>query len=176
MGVMHHHIVLIGQMGAGKTTIGRMLAERLGRPFSDSDGWLEIHRRTTATSLLDREGLDALHDAEADHLAESLASTRPLIVAAAASTIERPDLVEALAGHTVVWLRATLDTLAGRIERGESRPALGEIRKYVTELDVRRRAIYEQAAGLIVDVDGRTAASVAGEIAAAIESSAGDAG
>jgi shikimate kinase len=173
---MHRHIVLIGQMGAGKTTIGRMLAERLGRPFSDSDGWLEAQRRTTATALLDHEGLDALHDAEAAHLAESLASTRPLVIAAAASTIERPDLAEALGAHRVVWLRATLDTLADRIERGESRPALGEIRRYVTELDLRRRRIYEEAAGLIVDVDGRTAASVAGEIASLLENAAGDAG
>jgi shikimate kinase len=165
MGPMHHHIVLIGQMGAGKTTIGRMLAERLGRPFSDSDGWLEAQRRTTATSLLDREGLEALHDAEAAHLAESLASSRPLGLAAAASTIERPELVEALGGHRVVWLRASLDTLAGRIERGESRPALGEVRRYVTDLDRRRRRSYEAAADIVVDVDGRTAASVAGEIA-----------
>jgi shikimate kinase len=176
MGAMDHHIVLIGQMGAGKTTIGRMLAERLGRPFSDSDGWLEAQRRTTATSLLDREGLDALHDAEAAHLAESLASTRPLVIAAAASTIEHPELVEALAGHRVVWLRATLDTLSGRIERGESRPALGEVRRYVTELDQRRREAYEAAADLIVDVDDRTAASVAGEIASLLETPAGDAG
>jgi shikimate kinase len=173
---MQHHIVLIGQMGSGKTTIGKVIAERLGRPFSDSDGWLEAQRHTTATALLDREGLDALHEAEAAHLAESLASTRPLVIAAAASTIEHPDLVEALGGHRVVWLRASLDTLADRIERGESRPALGEVRRYVTELDARRRAIYEQAADLIVDVDGRTAASVAGEIVALLETPAGDAG
>ncbi|HEY4752428.1 MAG TPA: shikimate kinase, partial [Candidatus Limnocylindrales bacterium] len=67
------HVVLLGTMGSGKTTVGRLLAERLGRPLRDSDPEIEAATGYTAREIRDRDGPDALHDLEARLLLSTLA-------------------------------------------------------------------------------------------------------
>src|SRR5690242_15813278 len=84
------HLVLMGSMGSGKSTIGRVAAERLGRPFFDSDDDLVAMFDTDAATIEKRYGIDRLHDIEADLLHRRLCSPVPSVIAAAASTIEVP--------------------------------------------------------------------------------------
>ena len=71
---MARHIVLVGLMASGKTTVGRLLAEALGVPFSDSDTAIELERGTTVKELADEIGVDEMHELEAAHLLTALAA------------------------------------------------------------------------------------------------------
>jgi shikimate kinase len=113
------HIVLIGLMASGKTTVGTALAARLHRPFVDNDAVLEARTGRSAREIAAAEGADVLHRDEAEALVDALASPLPAVVAAAAAAPVEPDAAEALRHHTVVYLRATPEALAARL-RGVS--------------------------------------------------------
>ena len=90
-------VVLIGLMATGKTTIGRQLAERLGIELRDSDA--DIERDTgglTVAGLVAEAGADVMHRREVEHLLAALAARHPVVVAAAASTVDDPRCVAAL--------------------------------------------------------------------------------
>src|SRR5687768_4261670 len=102
------HIVLLGLMGSGKTSIGRRVAEQLGWPLIDGDDELEARNDgRTAAEIADALGIDALHAMEAEVALEALARPEPAVIGPAASTIENDRVRTALADHWVVWLKAT---------------------------------------------------------------------
>jgi shikimate kinase len=121
------HVVLVGLMGSGKTSVGRALADALGRPFSDSDAWIERERGATVRTLADEIGVEAMHELESRHLLEALAAPGPDVIAAAASTIDDPACRSALTapGVEVIWLKADPEVLADRFERKQHRPRFG---------------------------------------------------
>ena len=102
------HLVLVGLMGTGKTTTGRLLAERLGWPMRDSDQAIEAAMGQSVRELRDAIGTDAMHDLEAAALLREIAAQEPSVVCAAASTVDRQDCRDALRGEgiAVVWLTA----------------------------------------------------------------------
>jgi shikimate kinase len=112
------HVVVVGSMAVGKSTVGRALAARLGRPFRDSDADLAATRGLTGRALAEREGVDALHRWEAHHLLAALAGSEPAVVAAAASVVDDAACLAALHDPFVVWLRAPAAVLAGRVAGG----------------------------------------------------------
>src|SRR5215208_4289943 len=77
------HVVVVGLMGSGKTTVGRALADRLGWPFRDSDPEIQAVTGRTVRELRDDLGVDAMHDLEADQLLDALAAPGPAVVAPA---------------------------------------------------------------------------------------------
>ena len=81
------HVVLMGLMGSGKSTIGRPLARRLGRQYVDNDRQLELRTGQTAHELAAAVGMDELHRDEAETLLASLARAEPAVVSAPASAI-----------------------------------------------------------------------------------------
>jgi shikimate kinase len=130
-------VVLLGLMASGKSSVGRILASRLGRPFRDNDEQLEQELGTTAGSYADSHGLTALHAAELDILARSLRQPDPAVISAAASVGDRPDLAEILSGHRVVWIDVDPLVLAARVARGrDHRPVSAEA---VTQLRAQRQ-------------------------------------
>jgi shikimate kinase len=155
------HVVVVGSMAVGKSTVGRALAARLGRPFLDSDEDLEATRGVTGRELAQREGVDALHHWEAKHLRAALAATQPVVVAAAASVVDDDASVAALREPFVVWLRAPAAVLAQRIADDtwgdDHRRPLGDAIA-VAQLEAHRADRFAAVADLTIDTvaDGTT--------------------
>jgi shikimate kinase len=118
------HVVLVGMMGAGKTTTGTALAAALGRPFVDSDAALTERTGATGATLASRQDVAALHDLEAELLVEALADPRPAVAAAAASVVESHACRAALRDAFVVWLQVPTSDLQHRAARGDHRRPL----------------------------------------------------
>src|SRR5258707_15898480 len=95
------HIAIIGLMGAGKTTVGRALAARLGWTWRDSDATIEAATGETVRQLRDEEGVDAMHGREAAALLTALAEDPPSVISAAASVIDVPECREALSDPAI---------------------------------------------------------------------------
>lgn len=141
-------------MGVGKTSVGRLLAERLGRPLLDSDADLAA-RGETGRELADRKGISALHVVEAQHLLGALASDEPAVIAAAASVVDSESCLSALRSPAVVWLRVDPQTAVERMQHSAHRRDLGtDAQETVRELTERRQARYEEVADLVIDTDG----------------------
>jgi shikimate kinase len=147
---------VLGLMGAGKTSVGALLAEGLGRPMRDSDADLAARHGMTASEIADRHGREYLHDLEARHLLDALGERPTPVVCAAASVVGRPDCRQALGAAYVVWLDAPPDVLADRFESGPHRPRYhADVRVMLAEQDARRRPHFAAVADLVVDVSTR---------------------
>jgi shikimate kinase len=150
-----HHIVLIGPMGVGKTTIGNLVAHRLHRTLRDSDGDFRTTHRN-ARDLAARDGVEALHRLEADLLLDALASPAPLVIAAAASVVDDPRALDALHDPFVVWLWAPPHLLVPRLTSGDHRRDLGrDPEAALARLNHRREGRYRAVADATLDVSGR---------------------
>ncbi len=150
-------IVLIGFMGAGKTTIGHMLAERLGRPFLDSDVVLERRQARSIKEIFATDGEPAFRQIEHDTIVDLLAGEE-VVLALGGGAVMREDTRAALRGHTVVLLEVDFDEAITRIGQDEFRPMLHV--PGVRELYQSRLPIYQQCATLIVNTDGRRADAI----------------
>ncbi|HET9721067.1 MAG TPA: shikimate kinase [Solirubrobacteraceae bacterium] len=173
------HIVLLGLMGAGKTTVGRALAARLGRPLDDSDLSIESSQGATVRELSERLGVAAMHRLEAEHLLAALGNPEPSIVCAAASVVEHQACVEALRRADVfpVWLELDVATLAARFSSGPHRPVLDADAATLFHRQLAERSRrFAAVARARVPVAGRTPEAIAAEIAAAIAGSGGGGG
>jgi shikimate kinase len=156
---VRRHIVLVGLMAAGKTTVGRLLAEALGRPFSDSDESIERERGRTVSALADEIGVDEMHELEAAHLLKALAESEPNVVAAAASTIDDPACRRALAASdvTVIWLEADPEALAERFDDERHRPRFGRPPvELLTQQAEERAPLFRALDPIAIEADGRT--------------------
>jgi shikimate kinase len=115
-------------MGSGKTTIGRQLARRTGRPFLDNDALVRELTRREPQAIDAEEGEDALHAAEIAVVHAALTRPGSAVVAVAGDVVDDPAAREELrigADH-VVWLRARPQTLRDRIGGGTGRPGLAQ--------------------------------------------------
>ena len=150
------HIVLVGMMGAGKTTVGRGLASRLGLPWHDSDAEIEATSGLTVRQLQDRDGAEAMHDLESAHLLHALDDPNPSVISAAASVIDVEGCRQALGSPNVamVWLRASSAVLATRFPRDNHRPSFGPSPLAFLEEQARRRDPLIRALDpIVIDVD-----------------------
>jgi shikimate kinase len=149
------HVVLIGLMASGKSTVGGLLAERLGRPFIDNDAALEARTGRSAREIAAHDGADALHALEAETLVGALERPEPAVIAAAAAAAVEPKVEAALRGHDVMYLRAAPEVLAARIEHDTDdghRPfVVDNPARVLAEQFAARDARYRELATLIVD-------------------------
>jgi shikimate kinase len=150
------HIVLVGMMGAGKSTVGERLAGRLGRPFFDVDTWIEDEEGLSVAAIFERLGEGGFRDIEARVLPSFLASPTACVLSVGGGAVIDPKNRRALGdGELVVWLRARPDTLVDRVGDGSDRPLLrGEdLGDALSRLAQQRAPLYTEVADVVVDVD-----------------------
>jgi shikimate kinase len=152
------HLVLVGLMGAGKTTVGRRCARRLGRAFVDTDDVVQATAHATVPEIFDEFGEARFRELERDAVESVCASPDPLVIACGGGAVLDADNRGRLhSSGFVVWLQAPPDVLGKRVGRGTSRPLLRDGGVATLErLAALRAPAYEDAADAIVDTDGRT--------------------
>jgi shikimate kinase len=159
-------VLLIGMMGSGKSTIGRLLADATGWPYADNDDLVvRSHGMTPRTLLADR-GEAEMRRAESAALASGIALPSPAIVGAAAGVIlDAADRDALRSGGVVVWLRAGADELASRAPGAEHRPWLdADPGAWMAAALLDREPLYASVADHVVDTDAATPAEAAASL------------
>jgi shikimate kinase len=156
------HVVLCGLSGAGKSTVGPLVAKRLRRPFVDIDRAIEAEAGASVREIFARDGEPAFRARERVAVAAALAAAVPAVIALGGGALEDDATLAATLRHTLVFLDAPVAVLVPRIG-GSDRPLLaGDASSRLTALAEARRARYRQA-HVVVDA-GRPPAVVAGAI------------
>lgn len=146
------HIVLVGFMGAGKSTLGEQLAVRIGRPFVDVDRLIEGDGDSIPT-IFERDGEAAFRARESAALRAALASRESAVIAVGGGAVETPEVREQLRGSFVLWLEVDSATAWERVAGGD-RPLARDEGAFIA-LWGRRQPLYEQVADAVaVDLDG----------------------
>jgi len=164
---------LVGMMGAGKTTVGRALAERLRWRFVDTDAEIEERAGCTVAEIFATEGEAAFRERER-RAVEALAGEEA-VVALGGGAIAQPEVRAKVAGTgTLVYLRAEPETLAARLGPADERPLLAgrgprERLERLRELLLEREPAYASAT-LTVETDGATPEQVMERIACFLSS------
>jgi shikimate kinase len=163
------HILLIGFMGAGKSTVGRLLAERTGRPFVDLD---EAIAGAAGKSVAE-DGEEAFRARERDALA-ALQGQAPAVVACGGGVVLREENRGLLRRTgTVVHLKVSAEEALARIGDVSGRPLLaGGGAALAPALLASREVLYAACADIIVDTDGREPLEVAEEVAGLLKGGA----
>jgi shikimate kinase len=170
------HIMLVGMMGAGKSTVGAIVAERLGRPFVDIDDLVEAAAGRPVTEIFATDGEAAFRSLERDALADASASPAPLVIATGGGAMaDTENRRVASASATVVWLQADPAELATRVAgtRGDAttaRPMLATADPVATleRLSILRADAYAAVADAVVTTDDRSVEQVADAVVEAV--------
>ncbi|MBL4940756.1 MAG: shikimate kinase AroK [Colwellia sp.] len=161
------NIFLIGPMGAGKSTIGRELADRLHLEFFDSDQ--EIERRTGADIawVFDLEGEEGFRKRE-EGVIEDLSEKQGIVLATGGGSVISAQVRNRLSARgIVVYLETTIDKQVARTQRDRRRPLLQtseEPRTVLENLAVERNPLYEEIADVVIKTDDQSAKVVAHKI------------
>jgi shikimate kinase len=171
---MADHIFIVGMMGSGKTTVGRLLAARLGWRHLDSDEQVGLDTGRTIPEIFADRGEAGFRAAEARALAGAATADTPTVVSVAGGAVLDPDNRHVLRRHgVIVWLRARVETLAQRVGDGAGRPLLGDDpAAALRRLYAQRRPVYQELAHVVVDVDRLDPVSVVERVQAALSSGA----
>jgi shikimate kinase len=158
-------------MGAGKTTVGRQLAEHWQVGFRDTDEDVERAEGRTVSDIFVDSGEAAFRTLERAAVARALAE-HDGVLALGGGAVLAPETRELLRGHQVVFLRVGLADAAQRVGLGVSRPLLlGNVRGRVKQLIDERTPVYEAVATHVVDTDGRSPEQVVDAVVSAVEES-----
>jgi len=166
------NIYLVGPMGAGKSTIGRVLAAELHLSFRDSDKVIEDRTGADIPWIFDMEGEEGFRDRESAVLDE-LSKGQDVVIATGGGIILRSQNREImkLSGY-VCYLTASIEQLVERTARDKKRPLLQveNPRQKIIDLVALRDPLYREAADFVINTDRRSPKVVAQEIAALIHS------
>jgi shikimate kinase len=160
------NIFLIGPMGAGKTTVGRRLADARGMEFVDSDQEVEARTGVDIAFIFEKEGEAGFRRRERQAIGE-LTQRHGLVLATGGGAVMDPDNRHWLAARGfVVYLHASIEQQLARTERTDSRPLLqaGNRRETLERLFLIRDPLYREIADLVLHTDGRNARALAREI------------
>ncbi len=163
---MPDRLLLVGMMGVGKSTVGRLVADRLGWRYLDSDAQVMADTGRTVPEIFAEAGEAAFRAEESRVLAEAVSGTDHVVVSVAGGAVlSEANRTLLVRSGSVVWLRADPATLAARVGSGVGRPVLGaDPAAAQAALDEERRPLYESVAALVVDVDTLTPEQVADRV------------
>jgi shikimate kinase len=156
-------IVLVGFMGAGKTTVGRLLAAQLGVPFTDSDQVIEDRAGKPIRQIFADDGEAAFRALEHQVIADLLAG-QDIVLALGGGALEHALTRKLLTEAPVAFLRVGFAEALSRVGGDGGRPMLA--RPGIADIYAGRQAAYETMATLAVDVDGRSPEDIAAVILA----------
>ncbi|MBS0183143.1 MAG: shikimate kinase [Nitrospira sp.] len=163
------NVVLIGYRGTGKSTVGKILAARLGRMLLSTDAEIVKSAGQSIPEIVEQNGWEYFRNLEAK-VCRELADRTGLVVDTGGGAILRSRNVEVLkeAGR-LFWLTASVETIVERIGQDSQRPSLTGVKSFVDEIQdvLRERAQkYQAAADYVIVTDGKSVTQVADEILA----------
>ena len=166
----HGNVFLVGMMGAGKTTLGRALAQRLGREFVDTDKELVARTGVPVATIFEIEGEAGFRRREATILAELAEGSGRVVATGGGAVLAARNREVMRRSGTVVYLRARLESLWERTRHDSSRPLLStpDPRATLARLLEEREPLYREAAHLVVDTASQSAATMVTRVVAAL--------
>ncbi|HRO11611.1 MAG TPA: shikimate kinase [Amaricoccus sp.] len=167
---LNRTLVLVGLMGAGKTSVGKRLAALLGVPFTDSDAEIVAAAGMSIPEIFASLGEPAFRDGERRVIARLLSDSPRVLATGGGAFIEPRTRAEIRAQATSVWLRADLDLLWDRVRDRPGRPLLAapDPRAVLADLDRRRSPVYAEADVVVDSRRGASHEAMAREIIAAV--------
>ena len=153
-----NHVILIGFMGCGKSSVGKALANAMGIPFVDTDGMIEEQAGRKINDIFREDGEEYFRELETSVLKQLLSAQERKVIAVGGGLPVREINREYLKRlGTVVYLLAKVETLTGRLEGDDTRPMLrgGELKKRIETLMDARGELYGEAADVRVETDDK---------------------
>ena len=161
---MRPRVVLVGPMGAGKTTVAGLLGEAWGVPVRDTDADIEATTGREISDIFVESGEDHFRELEAAAVAAAIAE-HDGVLALGGGAVLHAETRDLLADQTVVFLKVGLSDAVKRVGLGVGRPLLlGNVRSRIKALLDERTPVYESVATHVVETDDRTPDEVAAEI------------
>jgi shikimate kinase len=167
--VSQRHIVLVGMMGSGKTSVGRRVAGQLGWPFVDTDRLVEEAAGCSVAEVFATEGEEGFRRREAEAVAGALAAETPAVIAfGGGAVLDAANRSAAREAALVAWLQAPAAELSRRVAASPAaRPLLsgsGSPEVVLADLAREREQAYREAAHVVIDTAGRTSSQVASAV------------
>ena len=163
--------ILIGPPGSGKTTVGALLAARLGVGFTDTDADVAAAAGKPVSDIFVEDGEPAFRELERAAVAQAIDRGTGVIAVGGGAVLD-PRTQAGLAGHTVVYLETGFAAAAKRVGLGQARPLLiGNPRATLKILLDQRIPVYQRLATITIGTDDREPAEIAAEIAAQLAAS-----
>ena len=160
----HLTISLIGMPGAGKSTVGVLLAKQIGYNFLDSDLVIQVRNDATLQQILDRDGHDRLRQLEEDVLLD-IALDHTLLATGGSAVYSAASMARLASAGPVVFLDVPLQVLAQRVDNEADRGIAKSPDQSFSDVFEERQPLYQRYADIRVDADNGSAESVAREIA-----------
>ncbi|MGO9151481.1 MAG: shikimate kinase [Acidimicrobiales bacterium] len=163
---MGEHVLLVGMMGSGKSTVGRIVADRMRRPFRDSDADVERRTGKSVPAIFAARGEPAYRAEERAVLCAALTSLVPSVIAVAGGAVIDPETRRRLrSAGVVVWLDVAPHALVARVGAGAGRPLLAvDPAGTLERLDARRRPVYRELSDVVLHVGARRPEALAEDV------------
>ena len=171
MTVERNNLILVGMMGAGKTTVGRLLARRLKRDFYDSDEEIERRCGVGIPVIFDIEGEDGFRARESHAIAELCALKGIVLATGGGAVLAEENRRQMAANGTVVYLHARTGHLWQRVRHDRNRPLLAtpDPEKRLEDLYVIRDPLYREVANIVMDTGRQSVQSLARDLLARLD-------
>lgn len=164
-------LVLVGVPGAGKSTVGKLLAEALNIPFVDTDASIEERAGKSVSDIFINDGEPAFRELEASVIADELKGSAA-VLSLGGGALGSEQTRALLQEHTVIWLQTSLAQAVARVGMNRNRPLLlGNVRGQLAELMTAREPVYRDAATIAIDTSELSPAEVVAAIVAQLPES-----
>ncbi|MFJ2786369.1 MULTISPECIES: shikimate kinase [unclassified Streptomyces] len=162
-------VVLVGPMGSGKSTVGALLAERLGAPYRDTDADIVAAEGREISDIFVEDGEERFRALERDAVAAAVAGHEGVLALGGGAVLDAGTRA-LLAGRPVAYLSMDVDEAVRRVGLNTARPLLAvNPRRQWRELMEARRHLYTEVARVVVSTDDRTPEEVADAVLAALD-------